>query len=213
MKRQEGLESMAAKKPAGPAPKKAAPAAPSPPKIDVHKPPVTPAAAPASPVRPAAALAPKSPASSPALRVKRPLPAKSVQKAANAFKNFSLSRFADGSTPSNYVPAAQAKVPSEVAAVQRKAIVANVATLVGKGPNDPGLGLALPSAQLASLLPSLDAAAGTVDTTELVGVLRQRMPGTELYASGNPTLNRVVQDSQLLSQVQARIAAIKKGGA
>jgi hypothetical protein len=161
----------------------------------------------------AAAPPPKPPAPAPVLPVRKPLPAKSVQKAATAFKNFSLSRFAKASTPSNYVPAANAKVPSAVAAVQRKAIVANVATLAAKAPNGPGLGLALPSAQMASLLPSLDAAAGTVDTTELLGVLRQRMPGTELYASGNPTLNRVVQDSQLLSQVQARIAAIKKGGA
>lgn len=166
---------------------------------------------PAPPPALAAAPPPKSPAPAQVLGVRKPLPAKSVQKAANAFKNFSLSRFAKTSTPANYVPAAQAKVPSAVAAVQRKAIAAQVTTLAGKAPNGPGLSLALPSALISSLLPSLDANAGTVNVTEFLGVLRQRMSGTEFYASGNPTLNRVVQDAQLLSQVQALIAAIKAG--
>jgi hypothetical protein len=178
-----------------------------PPNVKALKGPANPA-----PAR-AAAPPPKPPAPAPALRVRKPLPAKSVQKAANAFKNFSLSRFAKASTPANYVPAANAKVPSAVAAVQRKSIVANIATLAAKGPNGPGLGLALPSKQMTLLLPTLDAKAGTVDTTQLLGVLRQRMPGTELYASGNPTLNRVVQHAPRVSHVQARIAANKQGGA
>jgi hypothetical protein len=73
--------------------------------------------------------------------------------------------------------------------------------------------VALPDAVIAELLPSFNVAAGTVDLTELLGVLRQRMQGTDFYASGNPTLNRVVQDFALLSQVQAYIKAIKAGGA
>jgi hypothetical protein len=146
-------------------------------------------------------------------RPNRPLPVKSVQHAAKAFKNFSLSRFPKGETPSNYVLHAQAKVPSAVNAVQRKAMAQQVDSLAARPLANPGITVALPDAVIAELLPSFNAAAGTVDLTELLGVLRIRMQGTDFYASGNPTLNRVVQDSALLSQVQAYINAIKAGGA
>jgi hypothetical protein len=146
-------------------------------------------------------------------RAQRPLPAKSVQKAVNAFKNFSLSRFAKGATPANYVPAGQAKTPSAVAAVQRKSMATQTVALAANPPQSLGLTLALSTADLAQLLPSLDAKAGTVDLTELLGVLQQNLQGAQFYASGNPILNRVVQDSSLLSQVQAYIQAIKGGGA
>lgn len=149
----------------------------------------------------------------PKLRPNRPLPVKSLQKAAKAFNNFSLSRFPKGETPSNYVLHAQAKVPSAVNAVQRKAMTQQVDSLAARHPANPGITVALPADVIATLLPSFNAAAGTVDLTELLGVLRKRMQGTDFYASGNPTLNRVVQDSALLSQVQAYIDAIKAGGA
>jgi hypothetical protein len=68
----------------------------------------------------AAPLPPPTPI--PKLRPNRLLPVKSVQNSAKAFKNFSLSRFPKGATPSNYVLHAQAKVPSAVNAVQRKAM-------------------------------------------------------------------------------------------
>lgn len=151
------------------------------------------------------------PAVPPFPKLSRPLPAKSLKKAASAFKNFSPSRFKEGATPSNYVSPSQAKVPAAVHAVQRKSIAWRVTALAAAPPANPGMSVALPEALLTALLPSFDAAAGTVNLTELLGVLRQRMRGTEFYANGNPTLTRVVQDSQLLSQVQGFIEAIKTG--
>ena len=173
------------------------------------KPPAN-AAKPPAPVR-AASNAPLS--STGPQRMRRPLPAKSVEKAAKAFSTFSLSRFAKGATPANYVPHAQAKSPSAVSAVQRKSIATQTVALAANPPPSAGLTLALPPASLAQMLPSLDTNAGTVDLTELLGVLQQNLQGTHFYASGNPTLNRVVQDSSLLSQVQAYIQGIKTGGA
>lgn len=145
------------------------------------------------------------------LRVKRPLPAKSVEKAANAFKNFSLSRFAQDGTPANYVPAHQAKVPSAVAAVQRKSATTQMAALAANPPRTLGMTVALTPASLAALLPSLNAKAGTVGLTELLGALQQNLRGKEFYAAGNPTLNLVVQNFTLLSQVRAYINALKAG--
>jgi hypothetical protein len=149
----------------------------------------------------------------PKLLINRPLPTKSVHKATKAFKNFSLSRFPVGAVPNNFVPTGQAKVPAAVHAVQRKAIVRRLVSMANSSPiAAPGLTVALPDKLMQSLLPSLDAAAGVVKVSELLGALRQQMRGTDFYAVGNPTLNRVVQDSALLSQVQAFINAIKAGG-
>jgi hypothetical protein len=63
------------------------------------------------------------------------------------------------------------------------------------------------------LLPSLDSNANTVDLTELLGALRRNLRGKEFYTSGNPTLNLVVRDFALMSQVQGYINAIKNAGA
>jgi len=155
---------------------------------------------------------PASPAPIPKLRPQRPLPVTSVQNAAKAFKHFSASRFPKGATPSTYVPHAQARVPTAVATVQRKAMAQHLARLAAQ-PQSAGLTVALPVAVMRQLLPSFNVDAGTVNLTELLGVLRQRMQGTDFYASGDPTLTRVVRDSTLLSQVQAYIKAIKTGGA
>jgi hypothetical protein len=161
--------------------------------------------------RAATALAPNPGRPLPRRGTRRPLPAKSLHNAATAFKNFSLSRFAPGATPANYVPTGQAKTPSTVRTVQRKAIARQLTTVAGMAPTNPGLTLALPSAVMKSLLPSFDGK--TVDVTELLNVLKQRLPGTELYTSGEPTVTRIVQEAQQLAQVQAFINAIKAGDA
>ena len=159
-------------------------------------------------ISPPASLVPNS-----ARGVNRPLPAKSVQEAVNAFKNFSLSCFAKTSIPPNYVPAAQAKSPSVVMTVLRKSMTAQTAKLAANPPGTPGLTVALTAASLRKLLPSLDTTTGTVQLSELLGALKQNLRGTEFYASGNPTLNRVVRNSGLLSQVQAFIGSVKAGAA
>jgi len=159
----------------------------------------------------ARALPPKSPSPSPTLRVKRPLPAKSVQKAADAFKKFSLSRFAQSPTPANYVPTAQAKRPSAVVAVQRTSVTTQMASLAANPPRTLGMSVALTPTSLAQLLPSLDAKTGTVGLAELLAVLQQNLRGKQFYATGNPTLNLVVQNFTLLSQVRAYMSALKAG--
>jgi len=136
-----------------------------------------------------------------------------VQKAANAFKNFSLSRFAQNATPANYVPAPQAKVPAAVAAVQRKSVTTQISAMAANPPRTLGMTVALTPTSLATLLPSLNANAGTVGLTELLGALQQNLRGKEFYATGNPTVNLVVQNFTLLSQVQAYISALKAGTA
>lgn len=169
----------------------------------------SPAAA-ARAARAARALPLKSPSPSPTLRVKRPLPAKSVQKAADAFKKFSLSRFAQNATPANYVPAAHAKTPSAVAAVQRKSVTAQIAARAANPPRTLGMSVALTPTSLAQLLPSLNAKTGMVGLTELLAALQQNLRGKQFYATGNPTLN-LVQNFTLLSQVQAYMSALKAG--
>jgi hypothetical protein len=171
----------------------------------------SPAAAAARAVRAARALPLKSASPSPTLRVKRPLPAKSVQKAADAFKKFSLSRFAQNATPANYVPTAQAKTPSAVAAVQRKSVTTQIAALAANPPRTLGMSVALTPTSVAQLLPSLNAKTGTVGLAELLAALQQNLRGKQFYATGNPTLNLVVQNFTLLSQVKAYLSALKAG--
>jgi hypothetical protein len=148
----------------------------------------------------------------------RPLPVKSVQRAAKAFKNFSLSRFPNAATPSNFVPHAQIRNPAAVNEVQRTSMATQVAAIAAKAAiaaNPPpilGMTVALTAANLKKLLPNF-AKTGEVDLTELLDVLKKKLQGTEFYASGNPTLNRVVREAALLSQVQAYIKAITAGGA
>lgn len=143
----------------------------------------------------------------------RMLPAKSVKRATNAFKNFSLSQFPGGTVPSTYVTREQVKSPAAVAAAQRKTMSAALTAMTGPANQNVGLSLALPPAQITSLLPSFKNDTGAVDLSDLVNLLTQRMRGKQFYASGNPTLNRVVNESRLLSQVQAFISNIKAGGA
>lgn len=190
-----------------------APAAPTPPSAAGRGPSAGRATGSSITRRPALASPGKSTSSIPVHRVKRPLPAKSVQRAADAFKNFSLSRFARSSVPANYVPAAQAKTPAAVAAVQRAAVTKQVATLAANPPPTLGISVALTPASLAQFLPSLNAKTGTVGLAELLSALQQNLRGKQFYATGNPTLNLVAQGSMLLSQVQAYINALKAGSA
>ena len=67
--------------------------------------------------------------------------------------------------------------------------------------------IALPEATIKQLLPSYDAKAGTIDLGEVMRLIQQNMRGTEFYAKGNPTLNRLA----IQSQVQQIIDTVKQG--
>jgi hypothetical protein len=73
------------------------------------------------------------------------------------------------------------------------------------------MSVALTPTSLAQLLPSLNAKTGMVGLTELLAALQQNLRGKQFYATGNPTLNLVVQNFTLLSQVQAYMSALKAG--
>jgi len=148
--------------------------------------------------RPLPAAQPKT---SSARVLKRPVPAASVAKAKKVFKSFSLSKFAGNGTPSNYVTAGQS--PAET---QRRKISQHLDNLNTADAPTRAMTLALPDATIKKLLPSFNAKAGTIDLGELMSLIQQNMKGTEFYAKGNPTLNRLA----IQSHVQRIIDSVKQ---
>jgi hypothetical protein len=147
-----------------------------------------------------------SPAQSKALSaaaLRRPVPATSVANAKKAFNSFTLSKFAGNGTPSNYVAAGQS--PAEA---QRAKISQHLDNLSNADAPPRAMTIALPDAKLRQLLPSFNAKAGTIDLGELMSLIQQNIKGTEFYANGNPTLNRLA----IQSQVQQVIDSIKQDG-
>jgi hypothetical protein len=133
--------------------------------------------------------------------LKRPVAAASVAKAKKAFNSFSLSKFADNGTPSNYVAAGQSP-----AQVQREVISHHINQLNNADAPTRAMTIALPDAMLKQLLPSLDAKARTIDLGEVMSLIQKNMNGTEFYANGNPTLKHL----DIQSQVQQIIDDVKQ---
>jgi hypothetical protein len=144
--------------------------------------------------------APQSKTSSRVL--KRPLPAASVAKAKKAFKSFSLSKFAGSGMPSNYVAAGQS--PTDV---QRQMIAQHIENLNDVDSPARGITIALPDDVIKKLLPSFNVKARTIDLDDVIGLIQQNMKGTEFYANGNPTLNRLA----IQTEAQQIVDNIKKG--
>jgi len=67
--------------------------------------------------------------------------------------------------------------------------------------------IALPDATLKQLLPSLNTKAGTIDLADVLSLIQKNMGGTEFYANGNPTLNRIA----VQAKVQQIINSVKQG--
>jgi hypothetical protein len=78
-------------------------------------------------------------------------------------------------------------------------------------PVNPGMTLAIPTAALATIFRSYDKKAGTINLTELLSVLKQRMSGTEFYAATSPPLVQSATQSQKQAQIQQIIESIKRG--
>jgi hypothetical protein len=147
------------------------------------------------------------PAPSTAL-MKRPLSPASVEKAQKAFGNFSLSKFANKSLPTNHV--GEAKDPSAVHAVQRTVISQQIATLRDSDVPSAGMTIALPAETMKTLLPTYDEETGTVQLDDLLSVMTRRMGGTEFFYKGNPTLNRLALQSKVDQIVQSVKGEAKK---
>jgi hypothetical protein len=141
------------------------------------------------------------------IQMGRVVPAKSHHKAASAFKNFSLSKFPQKSTPPNYVPAAANK-PADVATVHRKVMTSQLRQLDKTPPATGGLTIALPDASVKKFLPSFNPKSATIQLTDVMNLMAKSMRGTQFYTKGNPTLNRLA----VQSQVQDIMAGITKGG-
>jgi hypothetical protein len=134
----------------------------------------------------------------------RTLPPHAVSRAKEAFKNFSLSKFAGNARPTNYVGHTQTMMDT-----QRRVISHNLTRLQGASGTPRAMTIALPAAALSKLLPSYDANTGKVDLADVLKLLEQNMTGTEFVANGNPTLNRLA----IQSQVQQIIDEVKRGAA
>jgi len=132
-----------------------------------------------------------------------PLPVKSMDRAASAFKNFSMSAFPKGSKPAGYVDIADS--PAAVHSAQKQIITEELNRLRSVDVPDGGITLALSESAVRKLLPSLNAKASTVELSDVLKVIDQHMRGTEFYANGNPVLNRI----SLRSRVRELIAAMK----
>jgi hypothetical protein len=128
-------------------------------------------------------------------------PPKSVAKALSVFKKFSLTKFPEKSAPSNYVPSGK-----NPAAAQRKLIEHQLQKLRKADTPNRGMMLVLPRATIKKLLPSFNAKTATANLSDVIKLITKNMRGTEFYAHGNPTLNRLA----LQSRVQEIMAAVKQ---
>jgi hypothetical protein len=113
-----------------------------------------------------------------------------------------LSKFAGNPLPLNRVAAGQ-----DPAAAQQQVISQHIDNLNNAATPTGAMTIALPDATIKQLLPSFDAKAGTIDLGEVMSLIQQNMRGTEFYANGNPTLNRLA----VQSQVQQIIDSVKHG--
>jgi hypothetical protein len=157
----------------------------------------------ASPLRRPATSPSQQPKKSAAAPLPRRVPAKSAAKAKAVFANFSLSKFAGGAPPPNYVDAGQSPT-----ALQQQ-LVSNQLTQLPAAPNRV-LTVAMPDAVLKQLLPSYNPKTGTVNLDEVMNALEQNTRGAEFFANGNPTLNRLDIQSQAQEIIQSVIQGAKK---
>jgi hypothetical protein len=149
----------------------------------------------------------------PASRLTNPAHVKSVQKAARAFENFSLSKFAEDKVPENYVDPRKANDPKAVQDVQRELISRQLRTLPDTDTQNSGVTITFPVAkmeQVKKALPGIGEHGGEVKMDDLLTYLRGRMNGTTFYSRGNPTMKRLTAEMQTRSQARAIIERVKK---
>jgi hypothetical protein len=89
----------------------------------------------------------------------------------------------------------------------RSVILNNLAQQQGASDTPRAMTIALPAKTLSDLLPKY--ATGQVDLDDVLKLLEQNMTGTEFFANGNPTLNRLA----IQAQVQQIIDDVKRGTA
>lgn len=154
----------------------------------------------------------------PASRLTSPAHLKSAQKAVKAFENFSLSKFARGKVPENYIDTRKvndpkAVQPKTVQEVQKALISRQLRKLPDIDTQNSGVTITFPLAKLEEVkkvLPGMGQHGGKVKLDDLLTYLRGRMNGTTFYSRGNPMMKRLTAEMQARSQARAIIARVKK---
>lgn len=137
-------------------------------------------------------------------------PQESLQRAAKAFENFRLSRFA--TAPPNYVDRLKRNDPAAVQALQRTLITQQLDTQPAAQPQNLGMTLSFPLNGLGEIkksLPGLHDSGGEIELGDLLKYIQRRMNGTDLSPSRDPVLRRLTAETQFHSQAQAIIERIK----
>ena len=138
----------------------------------------------------------------------------SAQRAAKAFENFRLSKFAKNEVPGNYVHPEQVRDRKAVQDTQRKSITAQLRKLPKTDPRNAGVTITFPTAKLDEVrkhLPGVSENGGEVKLDALLAYLGARMNGRKFYARGNSTLQRLTTSLAARAQAKAMIERVKKG--
>jgi len=164
--------------------------------------------------RPAAATSAPAAKSKPAPQLISPAHLKSVQKAAKAFENFSLSKFAKDKIPENYIDPRNVNDPKAVQEAQKELISRQLRKLPDTDTRNSGVAITFPVAKLEEVkkaLPGMSEHGGEVKLDDLLTYLRGRMNGTTFYSRGNSVVKRLTAAMQARSQARAIIERIKNG--
>jgi hypothetical protein len=164
--------------------------------------------------RPAAATSAPAAKLKPAPRLISPAHLKSVQKAAKAFENFSLSKFAKDKVPENYMDPRNVYDPKAVQDAQKELISRQLRKLPDTDTRNSGVAITFPVAKLEEVkkaLPGMSERGGEVKLDDLLTYLRGRMNGTTFYSRGNPVMKRLTAAMQARSQARAIIERVKNG--
>jgi hypothetical protein len=119
-------------------------------------------------------------------------PAESVKRAAEVFKQFSLSRFAKGGRPPNF-----ADSPDEAKALHRKLMGDRLADLAREASVNRRISIALTPKTLKRIVPSFGTDGQTVQTQEIISLLSTHLRSRQFTVTGNPTLKRVALQKEI----------------
>jgi hypothetical protein len=165
--------------------------------------------------RPAAATSAPAAKLKPAPRlIISPAHLKSVQKAAKAFENFSLSKFGKDKIPENYIHPRDVADPKAVQDAHKELISRQLRKLPDTDTRNSGVAITFPVAKLEEVrkaLPGMSEHGGEIKLDDLLTYLRGRMNGTTFYSRGNPVMKRLTAAMQARSQARAIIERVKNG--
>ncbi len=134
----------------------------------------------------------KGKAAKPPKPVAQPKRITSTAKAKTAFENFNLSRHAEAARSATFVPP-----KTDPMAARRAVIAARLSSLANDDAASRQLNVALTPATLKSLMPSYNAARGSVQAEDVLAVLTTYARGSQFLAQGDPTLRRLALQAEV----------------